>query len=79
MTTKERLHQVVDAMSEREAADALEILVSRRRDSLARRLDAASIDDEPLTAEERDSLRDARHDAATGQLISMDDLRRELG
>jgi hypothetical protein len=79
MTTKERLHQVVDAISEQEAADALKIFVSRRRVPLARCLNEAPLDDEPLTAEERDSLRDARQDAATGHLISMDDLRRELG
>jgi hypothetical protein len=79
MTTKERLHQVVDAMSEQEAVDALDYLVSRGRDPLARRLDAAPLDDEPLTDEERESLRDARADKAAGRLVSMDDLRRELG
>lgn len=79
MTTKERLHQVVDAMSEDEAADTLDYLVSRGRDPLARRLDAAPLDDEPLTDEERESLRDARADKAAGRLVSMDDLRRELG
>jgi hypothetical protein len=79
MTTKERLHQVVDAMSEQEAADALDYLASHGRDPLARRLDATPLDDEPLTDEERESLRDAREDAKAGRLVSMDDLRRELG
>lgn len=79
MTTKERLHQVVDAMSEQEAVDALDYLVSRGRDPLAQRLDAAPLDDEPLTDEERESLRDARADKTAGRLVSMDDLRRELG
>src|ERR1044072_6028795 len=79
MTTKERLHQVVEAMREQEAVDALDILASRTRDALARRLDAAPLDDEPLTDEERESLRDARADKAAGRLVSMDDLRRELG
>ena len=79
MTTKDRLHQVVDAMSEQEAVDALDILVSRTRDPLARRLDAAPLDDEPLTVEERESLREGREDVAAGRVISMDDLRRELG
>ena len=49
------------------------------RDPLARRLDAAPLDDEPLTGEERDSLREAREDAAAGRFVSMDDLRRDLG
>ena len=78
MTTKERLHQVVDGLSEQQAADALDYLVSRGRDPLARRLDAAPLDDEPLTDEERHSLGEAREDFAAGRVVSMDDLRREL-
>jgi len=78
MTTKERLHQVVDALSEEEAADALDYIASRGRDPLASRLDAAPIDDEPLTDEERESLREGRADIAAGRVISMEDLRREL-
>ena len=35
MTTKDRLHQVVDGLSEQEAADALDYFVSRSRDPLA--------------------------------------------
>jgi hypothetical protein len=79
MTTKERLHQVVDALSEEEAADALDYIVSRGRDPLARRLDAAPLDDEPLTDEDREALREAREDAAAGRLISLDGVRRDLG
>jgi hypothetical protein len=79
MTTKERLHQVVDAMSEQEAADALDYLASHGRDPLARRLDAAPLDDEPLTDEDIDALREMREDAAAGRMVSLDELRRELG
>ena len=78
MTTKERLHQVVDSLSEQEAAETLDYIASRGRDSLARRLDAAPLDDEPLTDEERESLREGREDVAAGRVISMEDLRREL-
>lgn len=78
MTTKERLHRAVDALSEEAAADALDYIVSRGRDPLARRLDAAPIDDEPLTDEEPESLREGRADVAAGRVVSMDDLRREL-
>lgn len=79
MTTKERLHQVVDGLSEEQAADALDYIVSRGRDPLARRLDAAPLDDEPLTDEDIDALREMREDAAAGRMVSLDDLRRELG
>jgi len=54
-------------------------IVSGRRDPLARRLDAAPIDDESLTdEEEHESLREAREDTAAGRVISMEELRREL-
>jgi len=79
MTTKERLHQVVDALSEQEAVDALDYLVSPGRDPLARRLDAAPLDDEPLTVEDLDAMREMREDAAAGRLVSLDDIRQELG
>jgi hypothetical protein len=51
----------------------------QERDSLARRLDGAPPDDEPLTDEDREALREAREDIAAGRMVSMDDLRRELG
>lgn len=79
MTTKERLHQVVDSLSEQEAAETLDYIASRGRDSLARRLDAAPLDDEPLTAEDLDAMREMREDAAAGRLVSLDDIRQELG
>jgi hypothetical protein len=79
MTTKERLHQVVDSLSEQEAAETLDYIASRGRDSLGRRLDAAPLDDEPLTAEDLDAMREMREDAAAGRLVSLDDIRRELG
>lgn len=79
MTTKERLHQVVDSLSEQEAAETLDYIASRGRDSLARRLDEAPLDDEPLTAEDLDAMREMREDAAAGRLVSLDDIRQELG
>jgi PHD/YefM family antitoxin component YafN of YafNO toxin-antitoxin module len=36
------------------------------------------LDDEPLTDEERESLREAREDFAAGRVVSMEDLRRDL-
>ncbi len=48
------------------------------RDSLAVRLDAAPLDDEPLTDEDREALREAREEFAAGRVISLDELRRDL-
>jgi hypothetical protein len=47
MTTKERLHKLVDELSEREAEVALVIVERRRDDPLLRALAAAPLDDEP--------------------------------
>ncbi|MGN6190277.1 MAG: hypothetical protein ACTHOE_15410 [Conexibacter sp.] len=61
-------------------------IVSRRptereqieRDPLVRRLDAAPIDDEPLTDEDYEALHEAREDFAAGRTVSLEELRREL-
>ena len=56
MTTKDRLHQLVDDLPEGEIADAAEQLLQYLRtygaDPLARKLLSAPIDDEPETQEE---------------------------
>jgi len=48
------------------------------RDPLARRLDAAPLDDEPLTADDLEAMREAREDFAAGRVVSLEKLRREL-
>ena len=48
------------------------------RDPLAVRLDSAPADDEPLTNEDREAMREAREDFAAGRVISMDELRRDV-
>jgi hypothetical protein len=49
------------------------------RDPLARRLDAAPLDDEPLTADDLEAIEEARKDIAAGRSVSLEELRRELG
>jgi hypothetical protein len=48
-------------------------------DPLARRLAAAPLDDEPLTDEDRETLREAQQDFAAGRVVLLEELRRELG
>ncbi|HYV16257.1 MAG TPA: hypothetical protein VE972_09555 [Conexibacter sp.] len=48
------------------------------RDPLARRLDAAPLDDEPLSADDLEALEAAREDFAAGRVVSLEELRREL-
>jgi hypothetical protein len=68
--------------SMRANADAIKQTMAREqveRDSLARRLDAAPLDDEPLTAGDLEAMREAREDIAAGRCVSLEELRRELG
>jgi hypothetical protein len=80
MTAKQQLRQLVDELSEVEAAEALDILAARRRrDSLTELLDNAPFDDEPTTPEEDALVQEARDEIARGELISADEIRREFG
>ncbi|MFL5816517.1 MAG: hypothetical protein ACJ76L_02845 [Conexibacter sp.] len=78
MTVKERLMQVVAEMPDDEAEATLARIYARRNDPFLRYLDAAPIDDEPLTPEEEAAIAAGRTDAAAGRVVSFDDLKREL-
>lgn len=81
MTAKEKLRQTVEELSEAGAADALELLASRHTtegDALTELLDKAPTDDEPTSPEEAEGLREAREQVARGEVISADEIRREL-
>ncbi len=83
MTVKERLHQLVDELSEAEADDALRYVASRREggeaDSFAHWLDSRPEDDEPLTAEEEEAITEADEDIAAGRLIPFEEIKRKYG
>ncbi len=80
MTAKEKLRQTVDGLSEAEAQDALGFIVRRRdkHDALAELLERAPLDDEPTTAEEDDGAREAREQIVRGEVLSADEIRREI-
>ena len=77
MTAKDKLHQVVDELSELEAEKMLEIIAHRRdRDPVIAAFEDAPEVDEPLTPEERASLDEAwaqRHDS-----VPLDEFMREF-
>ena len=50
-----------------------------RQEALQRALEAAPLDDEPLTEEDREAIREARRDVAAGHTVLLSELRRELG
>jgi hypothetical protein len=79
MTTKERLHKLVDELSEAEADDALRYVASRREDPLIRRLESAPLEDEEISAEEEAAAAEGRADVAAGRVISHEEMLRKYG
>jgi predicted transcriptional regulator len=79
MTTKERLHQLVDELSETEAGEALRYVTSRHEDPLVRRLDAAPLEDEEISAEEEAAAAEGRADIAAGRVVSHEEMLRKYG
>jgi hypothetical protein len=78
MTTKERLHKLVDELSEQEAEAALVIVERRREDPMLQALAAAPADDEPSDAEEDAGATEALAAYRRGEAVGAEDLRREL-
>jgi hypothetical protein len=78
MTTKERLHKLVEELSEQEAEAALVIVERRRDDPMLHALASAPIDDEPSSAEEDASAAEALASYRRGEAVSSDEMHREL-
>ena len=83
MTVKERLHQLVEELPEGQATEAAErALLHLKRvstDPVLRALLNAPIDDEPDTEEERALIAEGRAALERGDVVSDEELRRELG
>jgi hypothetical protein len=79
MTTKERLHKLVDELSEREADEALRLIAARREGDFASWLDAVPEEDEEISEDEDSAVQEARDEIAAGAaLISPDEIKREF-
>jgi hypothetical protein len=78
VTTKERLHKLVDELSEQEAEAALVIVERRRDDPMLKVLAAAPADDELANADEDASVGEALAAYRRGEAVGAEDLRREL-
>ena len=81
MTTKERLHQLVDALPESELKAAEHFLeaLCKGDDLLLRVLEEAPEDDEPTTPEEDAGAEEAWQEHLRGESRPWEDVRRELG
>jgi hypothetical protein len=79
MTTKERLHKLVDELSEREADEALRLIASRREGDFASWLDSVPEEDEEISEDENSAVQETRDEIAAGAaLISADEIKREF-
>jgi hypothetical protein len=77
MTAKQKLRHVVEELSEAEAADALRLLELRADPVIAAFRDAP-LDDEPLTAEEEQTLEQSRAEYRRGEGVPLDEIRHEF-
>ncbi|MDQ3722852.1 MAG: hypothetical protein M3376_07270 [Actinomycetota bacterium] len=80
MTIKERLHELVDELSEREAGEALELIATRRGNAMAGWLDGLpEEEDEPISEREEAAVQEAREEVSAGApLISSEAIKREF-
>jgi hypothetical protein len=80
MTARESLHALVDALPEDRLGAAREASLATVDDPLLAMLDAAPLDDEPLTPEETAALDEARGELRGGEpMIPLEDVEREYG
>jgi hypothetical protein len=83
ITTKDHLHHLVDELPEGQPTQAAERvlthLVNLGEDPVVRALINAPDDDEPLTDDERAAIAEGLADLERGDVVSDEELRRELG
>ncbi|MEO8093163.1 MAG: hypothetical protein ABI726_10695 [bacterium] len=77
MTAKEKLRELVNRMSEREAAAALVRLPHPSGvgdDQVSELLDVAPLDDEPVTPEEEEAAAEAREAYRRGEFVMAENI-----
>lgn len=81
MCQRATLHTLVDALPEEDLATAGRLLagLAATADPVQRALLLAPLDDEPDAEDEDGGLTEARREAARGEGVSTEELRRELG
>jgi hypothetical protein len=79
MTAEEKLREVVERLSEQQAEETLRF-IDARADDLTRRLANAPLEDEDLSPEEEEAVREAREELAAGFApVSHEEIQREFG
>ncbi|MSQ27848.1 MAG: hypothetical protein EXR51_06895 [Dehalococcoidia bacterium] len=78
MTTKQRLHELVDRLPEGETGLAERLLEDLLEDPVAVALRNAPLDDEPETEEERAAVEEAKAAYRRGEYLTDEDVARAL-
>ncbi|MFI5009370.1 MAG: hypothetical protein ACHQDY_03755 [Solirubrobacterales bacterium] len=79
MTTKERLHRLIDDLSDGEADMALRTIAEQHEDPLLRAIANAPEDEEALTPEDEAAIAEGHADIAAGRTVSLEDIERQHG
>jgi hypothetical protein len=81
MSTRDRLHRLIDELPESELTTAERFLHYLRAtaDPVLRALLEAPLDNEPETDEERQDVQEAREELARREVRTLAEVRRELG
>ena len=81
MTTRETLHKLIDRLPKSEWEAVYRVLEERmaKHDPVLRAFLNAPEDDEPESEEERAAVEEAYEPLARGEVVSDEELRRELG
>lgn len=80
MTTKERLRELVEKLTEQEADDVLRYITGHREDPMIAAFRDAPDDDEPFTAADEEALAEVRGDRASSvPRISSAEIKRKYG
>ncbi len=78
VTTRERLHRLVDELSDDDAERALGLVENEFEDPVLRAFRDAPEDDEPLTPEEEAALERSRQEYRRGEGVPLDSIRHEF-
>ncbi len=78
MTTKERLHALIDELSEPAAKRALKLVEKEQEDPVIAAFRDAPEDDEPWTEEDEAAAAEGRADIAAGRTVSHEEIKRDL-
>ena len=83
MTAKEKIHELVDALPERELETAVRVLEGLAAlalsDPVAQALAQAPEDDEPVSEEEEAAVAEARAELDRGEFIPHEEVKRRWG